>query len=79
LAGSVTVAVAVPSSRRSVASSMSMMFERFNEKAIKAVMMAQEESRRLGHNYVGTEMLLVGVLAENTGLAARVLRNSAPT
>mmetsp|Transcript_16522 Transcript_16522/g.43508 ORF Transcript_16522/g.43508 Transcript_16522/m.43508 type:complete len:1097 (-) Transcript_16522:203-3493(-) len=74
LAGSVTVAVAVPSSRRSVASSMSMMFERFNEKAIKAVMMAQEESRRLGHNYVGTEMLLVGVLAENTGLAARVLR-----
>jgi len=53
---------------------MSMMFERFNEKAIKAVMMAQEESRRLGHNYVGTEMLLVGVLAENTGLAARVLR-----
>jgi len=56
------------------ASSMTMMFERFNEKAIKAVMMAQEESRRLGHNYVGTEMLLVGVVAENTSIAAKVLR-----
>jgi len=50
------------------------MFERFNEKAIKAVMLAQEESRRLSHNYVGTEMLLVGVVAENTGIAAKVLR-----
>eukprot|EP00927_Polykrikos_kofoidii_P004583 TRINITY_DN11808_c0_g1_i1.p1 TRINITY_DN11808_c0_g1~~TRINITY_DN11808_c0_g1_i1.p1 ORF type:complete len:1047 (-),score=200.74 TRINITY_DN11808_c0_g1_i1:120-3260(-) len=55
-------------------SSMSMMFERFNEKAIKAVMMAQEESRRLGHNYVGTEMLLVGVVHESSGLTANVLR-----
>jgi len=53
---------------------MSMMFERFNEKAIKAVMMAQEESRRLGHNYVGTEMLLVGVVAESSGVAAKVLK-----
>jgi len=52
-----------------------MMFERFNEKAIKVVMMAQEESRRLGHNYVGTEMLLVGVVAENSGVAAKVLRS----
>jgi len=53
---------------------MSMMFERFNEKAIKAVMMAQEESRRLGHNYVGTEMLLVGVVADSAGPSAKVLR-----
>jgi len=51
-----------------------MMFERFNEKAIKAVMMAQEESRRLGHNYVGTEMLLVGIVAESSGAAAKVLK-----
>merc|ERR1719469_1323690 len=57
-----------------MAASMTMMFERFNEKAIKAVMMAQEESRRLGHNYVGTEMLLVGVVAESSGPAAKVLR-----
>jgi len=55
-------------------SSMSMMFERFNEKAIKAVMLAQSESRRLSHASVGTEMLLVGVVAENTGIAAKVLR-----
>lgn len=53
---------------------MSMMFERFNEKAIKAVMQAQEESRRLGHNYVGTEMLLVGIVSESSGVAAKVLK-----
>jgi len=74
LAGSVTTVAAPPRAGTSGLSSMKMMFERFNEKAIKAVMMAQEESRRLGHNYVGTEMLLVGVVAENTGLAAKVLR-----
>lgn len=60
-----------PARNRSGVSSMAMMFERFNEKAIKAVMMAQEESRRLGHNYVGTEMLLVGVVAENTGVTTK--------
>jgi len=73
MAGSVTPAAASGSSG-SGASSMKMMFERFNEKAIKAVMMAQEESRRLGHNYVGTEMLLVGVVAESSGASATVLR-----
>eukprot|EP00439_Symbiodinium_sp_Y106_P036606 s357_g4.t1 len=51
-----------------------LMFERFNEKAIKAVMTAQEESRRLGHNYVGTEMLLVGVVADTSGPSAKVLK-----
>jgi len=51
-----------------------MMFERFNEKAIKAVMLAQEESRRLGHNYVGTEMLLVGVVADTSGASGKVLK-----
>jgi len=50
------------------------MFERFNEKAIKAVMLAQEESRRLGHNYVGTEMLLVGVVADTSGASGKVLK-----
>jgi len=74
LAGSVVVAAPARGGRASGMSSMKMMFERFNEKAIKAVMMAQEESRRLGHNYVGVEMLLIGVLAENTGIAATVLR-----
>jgi len=76
MAGRVTGAMpsVPPGARTSAASSMSMMFERFNEKAIKSVMMAQEESRRLGHNYVGTEMLLVGVVAESSGAAAKVLR-----
>ena len=34
------------------------MFERFTEKAIKVIMLAQEEARRLGHNFVGTEQIL---------------------
>eukprot|EP00418_Pyrodinium_bahamense_P043534 CAMPEP_0179209140 /NCGR_PEP_ID=MMETSP0796-20121207/104304_1 /TAXON_ID=73915 /ORGANISM="Pyrodinium bahamense, Strain pbaha01" /LENGTH=900 /DNA_ID=CAMNT_0020914097 /DNA_START=15 /DNA_END=2717 /DNA_ORIENTATION=+ len=58
----------------SATSSMTMMFEKFNEKAIKAVMKAQEESRRLGHNFVSTEMLLVGVLDESTGVSATVMK-----
>ena len=35
------------------------MFERFTEKAIKVIMLAQEEARRLGHNFVGTEQILL--------------------
>lgn len=50
------------------------MFEDFTEKAIKAIMMAQDEARRLGHNFVGTEQLLLGLIAEGTGAAARVLK-----
>lgn len=48
------------------------MFERFTEKA-KVVMLAKEESRRLGHNLIGTEQLLLGMIGEGTGLAAQVL------
>jgi len=51
------------------------MFEKFTEKAIKSVMLAQEESRRLGHNYVGTEQLLLGMLCEGSSIAYRVLRD----
>ena len=50
------------------------MFEKFTEKAIKVIMLAQEEAHRLGHNFVGTEQLLVGLIVEGTGVAARVLR-----
>lgn len=50
----------------------SMMFERFTEKAIKVVMLAQEEARRLGHNFVGTEQILLGLIGESTGIAAKV-------
>jgi ATP-dependent Clp protease ATP-binding subunit ClpC len=49
------------------------MFERFTEQAIKAIMLAQEEARRLGHNFVGTEQILLGLVGEGTGIAARVL------
>merc|ERR1719321_324328 len=51
------------------------MFERFTEKAIKVVMLAQEEARRLGHNFVGTEQILLGLIGESTGIAAKVLKN----
>uniref|UniRef100_A0A7S0V3A7 Clp R domain-containing protein n=1 Tax=Polytomella parva TaxID=51329 RepID=A0A7S0V3A7_9CHLO len=51
------------------------MFERFTEKAIKVVMLAQEEARRLGHNFVGTEQLLLGLIGETTGIAAKVLKS----
>lgn len=50
-----------------------MMFERFTEKAIKVVMLAQEEARRLGHNFVGTEQILLGLIGESTGIAAKVI------
>jgi ATP-dependent Clp protease ATP-binding subunit ClpC len=52
---------------------MDIMFERFTEKTVKAIMLAQEESRRLGHNFVGTEQLLLGLIAEGTGIAAKAL------
>lgn len=50
------------------------MFERFTEKAIKVIMLAQEEARRLGHNFVGTEQILLGLIGEGTGIAAKVLK-----
>ena len=51
------------------------MFERFTEKAIKVIMLAQEEARRLGHNFVGTEQILLGLIGEGTGVAAKVLKS----
>jgi parallel beta-helix repeat protein len=53
-----------------------VMFEQFTEKAIKVVMLAQEEARRAGHNSVGTGELLLGLIAEATGVAAQVLRTA---
>jgi ATP-dependent Clp protease ATP-binding subunit ClpC len=48
------------------------VFERFTEAARQVVVYAQDEARRLGHNFIGTEHLLLGLLREE-GLAARVL------
>nr|YP_010443666.1 Clp protease ATP binding subunit [Merotricha bacillata]UTE94553.1 Clp protease ATP binding subunit [Merotricha bacillata] len=50
------------------------MFEKFTERALKVVMLAQEEARRSGHNFVGTEQVLLGLIAEGSGIAARVLK-----
>ncbi|NES19638.1 MAG: ATP-dependent Clp protease ATP-binding subunit [Symploca sp. SIO3E6] len=49
------------------------MFEHFTDKAIKAVMLAQEEARRLGQSLVGTEQILLGLIGEKRGIAAIVL------
>jgi ATP-dependent Clp protease ATP-binding subunit ClpC len=51
------------------------MFERFTEKAIKVIMLAQEEARRLGHNFVGTEQILLGLIGEGTGIGPKVLKS----
>jgi len=48
------------------------MFERFTERARQVVVLAQEEARSLKHNYIGTEHLLLGLLREDEGVAARV-------
>lgn len=55
------------------------MFERFTEKAIKVIMLAQEEARRLGHNFVGTEQVLLGLIGEGTGVAAKTLKSMGVT
>lgn len=49
------------------------MFEHFTEKAVRVIVLAQDESRRLGHNFLGTEQLLLGLIREGTGIAATVL------
>jgi ATP-dependent Clp protease ATP-binding subunit ClpC len=51
------------------------MFERFTERARQVVVLAQEEARTLKHNYIGTEHVLLGLLREEEGLAARVLES----
>jgi ATP-dependent Clp protease ATP-binding subunit ClpC len=49
------------------------MFEKFTEKALQVIMISQEESRRLGHNFVGTEQIVLGLIGEKTGIANKVL------
>jgi ATP-dependent Clp protease ATP-binding subunit ClpA len=50
------------------------MFERFTKDAIKVIMLAQEEARRLGHNFVGTEQLLLGLIHNDKSIAGSVLK-----
>jgi ATP-dependent Clp protease ATP-binding subunit ClpC len=49
------------------------MFERFTDKARRVVVLAQEEARLLNHNYIGTEHVLLGLVREGEGLAAKAL------
>jgi ATP-dependent Clp protease ATP-binding subunit ClpC len=49
------------------------MFERFSDRARRVVVGAQQESRALGHDYLGTEHLLLGLLAEGGGVGAKAL------
>jgi ATP-dependent Clp protease ATP-binding subunit ClpA len=51
------------------------MFERFTDKAMKVIILAQEEACRLGHQYVGTEQILLGLIGEGTGTAAKLLKS----
>ncbi|HEY9645932.1 MAG TPA: ATP-dependent Clp protease ATP-binding subunit, partial [Chroococcidiopsis sp.] len=55
------------------------MFEYFTDKAIAVIMAAQAEARRLGHNFVGTEQILIGLLMQNANLAATALNNAGIT
>src|SRR6266850_1913237 len=49
------------------------LFERFTERARQVVVLAQDEARALKHNYIGTEHILLGLVRENEGVAARIL------
>jgi Clp amino terminal domain, pathogenicity island component len=49
------------------------MFERFTDRARRVVVLAQEEARHLNHNYIGTEHILLGLIHEGDGVAARSL------
>jgi len=51
------------------------VFERFTERARQVVVLAQDEARALAHNYIGTEHVLLGLLREEEGIAARVLES----
>ncbi len=51
------------------------MFGRFTERAQQVLVLAQEEAKRLNHNFIGTEHLLLGLVREGSGIAARALQN----
>ncbi|MBA7604418.1 Negative regulator of genetic competence ClpC/MecB [subsurface metagenome] len=54
---------------------MSSRFEKFTERARKVLTLAQEEAQRFNHNYIGTEHILLGLVREGDGVAAKVLSN----
>jgi ATP-dependent Clp protease ATP-binding subunit ClpC len=54
---------------------MASRFDKFSERARRVLSLAQEEAQRLNHNYIGTEHILLGLVKEEEGVAARVLIN----
>ena len=54
---------------------MAQQFDKFSERARKVLQLAQEEAQRFNHNYIGTEHILLGLVREGDGVAARVLTN----
>lgn len=55
------------------------MFERFTDRARRVIVLAQEEARTLQHNYIGTEHLLLGLIREGEGVAAKALASKGVT
>src|SRR5881227_1361220 len=53
----------------------SILFERFTDRARRVVVLAQEEARMLNHNYIGTEHILLGLIHEGEGVAAKALES----
>src|ERR1700678_968720 len=51
------------------------MYERFTERARKVMQLANQEARRFNHEYIGTEHVLLGLIKEGSGVAAKVLKN----
>ena len=51
------------------------MFERFTDRARRVVVLAQDEARELNHNYIGTEHILLGLISEGDGVAAKALES----
>ena len=54
---------------------MAERFDKFTERARNVLRFSHEEAQRLGHNYIGTEHLLLGLVREGDGVAAKVLTN----
>ena len=52
-----------------------MMFERFTERSVRVMVIAQEEARRLGHSFLGTEQFLLGLIGEGESIGAQVLKS----
>src|SRR5262245_66618225 len=51
------------------------MYERFTDRARKVMQLANQEAQRFNHEYIGTEHILLGLVAEGAGVAANVLKN----